>query len=342
MITCAAWSIGDDVCVNTPSHTVSKIKTPGGRIGTVVPLVLRDTRRSRVEVLPWYIPRSAGVETKLKLTREDRGADAGTAEITLNSDEVEQLHEFLHQFLSVATETDDQYLVIPLTGSPILDVTDTAGKLVSVLRQPGVAGRLAAMDITVGVAAALHGAVRITELRAAVDELRGYLDEGKTLEGVYQDWCERHSWAFGNAYVARDDVRAIGRADTVDLLMKSTASGLRDVIELKRPTMAPLSYDKDHKCWFWSRDVSSAVGQCHRYLDVLHEEARKGLRDHPEIVAYHPRATIVVGRSDTWSEEQQRALHGLNARLHSINVMTYDHLLARAEALLASLTAQTD
>src|SRR5262249_61242216 len=30
-------------------------------------------------------------------------------------------------------------------------------------------------------------------------------------------------------------------------------------------------------------------------LDVLHEEVGKGLRDHPEIVAYHPRATMRVG-----------------------------------------------
>jgi hypothetical protein len=89
--------------------------------------------------------------------------------------------------------------------------------------------------------------------------------------------------------------------------------------------------------------VSSAIAQCHRYLDVLHEEVRQGLpRDHPEIVAYHPRATIVVGRSETWSETQQRALHGLNARLHSITVMTYDHLLAQAEALLANLTPRPD
>lgn len=70
--------------------------------------------------------------------------------------------------------------------------------------------------------------------------------------------------------------------------------------------MPVISFDKSHKSWHWSQDVAKAMGQCHRYLDALHEAA-------------------------------QRALHGLNTRMHAITVMTYDHLLARAEAMLAVL-----
>ncbi len=53
-----------------------------------------------------------------------------------------------------------------------------------------------------------------------------------------------------------------------------------------------------------------AIGQCHRYLDVLEEEARDGMRDAREVVTYHPRATIVIGRSVDWADDQHRALHG--------------------------------
>ncbi|MGV7174253.1 hypothetical protein [Xanthomonas axonopodis] len=60
--------------------------------------------------------------------------------------------------------------------------------------------------------------------------------------------------------------------------------------------------------------------------------------DHKEVVAYHPRATIVIGRSHDWSAEQQRSLHGLNRRLHGISVMTYDHLLAQGERLLEMMS----
>jgi hypothetical protein len=77
-------------------------------------------------------------------------------------------------------------------------------------------------------------------------------------------------------------------------------------------------------------------------LDVLHEEAAKGLRDYPEIVAYHPRATIVIGRSNDWRPEQFKALHGLNRRLNGITVMTYDQLLAQGERLVHVLGSEAE
>jgi hypothetical protein len=135
----------------------------------------------------------------------------------------------------------------------------------------------------------------------------------------------------------RDGVRNIALGDEIDLLMECTANGLRDIYELKRPDMDPIKWDKDHRSWYWSSDTAKAIGQCHRYLDVLHEQAAKGLRDHPEIVAYHPCAVIVIGRSRNWEADQLRGLHGLNARLHGIQVMTFDQLLAQAKQLLEFL-----
>jgi hypothetical protein len=104
--------------------------------------------------------------------------------------------------------------------------------------------------------------------------------------------------------------------------------------------MPVLYYDEPHKNFYFSAEVSKAIGQCHRYLDVLHEVAANGLRDHPEIVAYHPRALIVIGRSQGWSEAKLRALHGLNRRLSGVMIMTYDHLLAQGERLLDILTSK--
>ena len=81
-------------------------------------------------------------------------------------------------------------------------------------------------------------------------------------------------------------------------------------------------------------EVSKAVGQVTRYLDVFSEEALKGLRDNPEVIAYHPRATIVIGRSNDWDTEKHKALHGINRRLSGISIMTYDHLLRMGERMV--------
>jgi hypothetical protein len=179
-------------------------------------------------------------------------------------------------------------------------------------------------------------------MRSAVAQLRQFLDGGESSERVYQKWCEKHSWAFGNAYVMRDEVREISTGDTLDLMLPSVIAGYRDIVELKRPSMEVLLYDEPHQNYYFSSDVSKAIGQCHRYLDVLHEAASNGLRDHPEVVAYHPRAIVVIGRSIGWGEEQHRALHGLNRRLSGLTVMTYDHLLAQGERLVEMLAPNTE
>ncbi len=175
-------------------------------------------------------------------------------------------------------------------------------------------------------------------MRNAVATLRDLLDRGETAEQIYQAWCEAHPWAFGNSYLPADRVRAISAGDKLDLLLPTVISGYRDIVELKRPDMDVMQYDSGHRNFYFSADASKAIGQCHRYLDVLTEAAAHGLQDHPEIVAYHPRATIVIGRTTKWNDDGSRALHGLNRRLVDITVMTYDHLLAQGERIVEMLS----
>lgn len=208
-----------------------------------------------------------------------------------------------------------------------------------ILGRPSLADQLTTSDLGAEVARALQVVVRIRDLQAALEELDRHLSSGDTQESIYQRWCERHSWVFGNAYVARDDIRQIALGDSIDILLKSSLNGLRDIFELKRPDQEAIKWDTTHRSWYWSRETSQAIGQCHRYLDALHEAAQHGLRDHRNVIAYHPRAFIVIGRSADWQDDQYRALHGLNARLHGITVMTYDQLAAQARAMLDALTS---
>ena len=142
--------------------------------------------------------------------------------------------------------------------------------------------------------------------------------------------------AFGNHHVHRDSVRRISAGDQVDLLVASLGD-FRDIIELKRPDMEVLAYDSHHRSYFLSADASKALGQCLRYLDVLHQQARRGLADHEEVVAYYPNVRIVIGRSVGWVRGQREALQDINGRVHGVAFLTYDHLLLQAERQLALL-----
>ena len=312
------------------------------------PVVLHESGKSKVTVVPFFVKRSSGeVDTSIKLQGYEKVKSSFINSLiekegkTLNLDAAatRRLHAALSTFYEAANGAAGQsFLTLPI-GTGVADLSghnpeQVARALVKALESNEVVEHLQNTDISIELALALRQSVKLREMQCAVAELRENLNSGQVEESIYQGWCEKHSWAFGNMYVLRDELRDIGPHDSLDLLIPGVVTGYRDIIELKRPDKQVVLEDASRRSWYFSSDVSKAIGQCHRYLDLLGDVARRGLNDHPEIIAYHPRATIVIGRSSDWTREMQQGLHGLNARLSSIQVMTFDHLLARAERML--------
>jgi len=301
------------------------------------PIEIHETGRKRIEFVPFYVGRSLA----FKIIAHDKSAQPWrSVAISFNDQDALKLREQLGIHLAVAQEEGQgSYLVTKTDGSVDvgdLDVEQIATAVSQLLEDRELAQHLDRLELGGEIVGALRVELRLRELRSAVAELANHLREGEAREQVYQDWCERHSWAFGNAYVVSDELRNISAGDQIDLLLPRLLGGFRDLIELKRPDMKVLNRDDAHASHYWTAEVSKAVGQCHRYLDVLHEEVGDGrLRGAPEVVAYHPRATIVIGRSNQWTQDEHKALHGLNRRLADISVITYDHLLAQARQALA-------
>jgi hypothetical protein len=324
-----------------------------GKVDYAPPVVLNETSKSKLHALAWFIPHSDGRTTfSLKLEGFVKAKDQPWIEdkaktLTLSETSSLQLLKYLQTHLPLAaqSETGEFILIRVANGEANLtghDPQELVGALTKVLSQSELLGHLSSTELSHELSTALRGSIRLSEMRSAVAELRSNLGSGEAGEQTYQAWCEKHCWAFGNAYVVRDEVRAISTGDNLDLLLPTVIAGYRDIVELKRPDKEVLLYDATHKNFYFSADVSKAIGQCHRYLDILHQAAKDGLLDHKEVVAYHPRATIVIGRSHDWTDERQRALHGLNRRLHGISVMTYDHLLAQGERLIEMMSPAED
>lgn len=313
------------------------------------PVILKDNTKTRVSFVPFFIHRSSHTELASKIVtwRKTKSGPKLNEEksVSLSDEETRKLLKALKLHLAVASgdEVSGDYIAIKVgSGEGVTDFGEHDPKTVTkalagVLGQQDILEHLKDTELSIELRDALRGAIRLREISTAIEQLRQMLENGVVLEKEYQKWCDEHYWAFGNVKQITDTNRSISISDQVDKLLPDITSGLSDVIELKRPDMEVLKFDKDHRNFYFSKDTSIAIGQCHRYLDVLHETASEGLRDHPEIVAYHPRATIVIGRSHDWPNEKTRALHGLNQRLRSIKVMTYDHLLAQSEAVLLLL-----
>ena len=298
-------------------QSLSRRPAKSGRVSFGDPIILHESSRRRVVFLPFFIPHSDHTELASKIITYQKTPapfDWVVVEeksVSLQEAATRRLLAGLKAHLTVAEENQDgSFILIRVSEGTVQlgthDPAQVAAALTKVLSQDEILAHLQNTELTTELAAAFRGAIRLSEMRAAVAELRTALDEGNDAESTYQNWCEKHSWAFGNAYVVRDEVREITPGDHLDLLLPTVIAGYRDLVELKRPSMEVLRWDERHRNYYFSSEVSRAIGQCHRYLDVLHEMAAKGLRDHPEIVAYHPRATIVIGRSNGWSEGKLR------------------------------------
>lgn len=324
--------------------SIGKKQAKSGNVSYSNPVTLHETSKSKIDFVPFYITKTSGVELAGKIqTYKKQKTPFGDLPIeekslSLQGNAVLKLYDALKAHIAVKDESEGNFLLIKINdGTAQLadhDPQSVANALASVLSQSEIIAHLKNTDITDELANALKGSIRLKDMRSAVSQLRNHLNNQENDEKVYQKWCEEYPWAFGNSYVVNDDVRAISPHDHLDLMLSNVIAGFRDVIELKRPNMEVLNYDNSHRNYYFSSEVSKAIGQCHRYLDIFNEVASKGLHDHPEIVAYHPRATIVIGRSDNWSPDKHKALHGLNSRLTSLSIMTYDHLLNQGERLI--------
>ncbi len=345
-------SNGDDREKDT-STTVIRREASSGNVSFSDPVIIHESSRKRVALVPFYIPRSDRtqlafrIQTHVKAPPPNEWVISEGKSLSLDEAAARKLSRELRTIFAVAEEdADGDYIVlrVPRDGDATIgdqDAGRVAEALIRVLGQEEIRQHLQTVELSDELLNAFRGAIHLKEMQSAVAQLRHHLESGEAEESVYQDWCTRHSWAFGNAYVMHDDVRNISSGDRLDILLPTVISGYRDIVELKRPDVNVLLYDERHRNYYFSSEVSQAIGQCHRYLDVLHEEASNGLRDHPEVVAYHPRAIIVIGRSAGWDEEQLRALHGLHHRLSGITLMTYDQLLAQGERLIEILSSST-
>jgi hypothetical protein len=335
-----------------PDPAITSITRQTARSGVgyaVEDVVLHATSRRQILLRPWYIPHKTkehALACKL-LDQEWRGGFwQDKAEVNLDEDATQHLRNALDQHSAVARSGESGKLLLIRSSGIVPSNEAEAGELMravlGLLGRADVLAQFAHEDLAEEIVAALQGSLRLQQLRRAIGQLRKMLESGVVAESEYQQWCQRHAWAFGNAHTVPDEIRRVTRTDDVDILLPRVLTGFRDIIELKRPDHRVLVRDGRRHTIFWSTEASQAIGQCREYMDNLHEDAQNGLRGRPEVVAYHPRATIVIGRSQGWPDDESRALAGLNHRLVGISIMTYDHLLAQGDELIRVFTDEVE
>lgn len=183
------------------------------------------------------------------------------------------------------------------------------------------------------------------------DRLRKQLPETKG-GNSWQTWIYSNTWIFGTSYLEPIEKERVGFSQIPDYLFP-TVDGFLDILEIKVPQKNRIILeDKDHKgAYYWDTETSEAIGQVANYLHELEknqlqvaQNIRREYKDkyQIEISAVKPRAIILIGRTEGWSEEKLEALRKLNFALHGIEIISYDQLLRRGEGLIKMFDKEID
>ena len=155
-------------------------------------------------------------------------------------------------------------------------------------------------------------------------------------EPDWQKWFQSNSWVLGSQFVRILDERHIDVQHISDFLMEAY-DGFLDVVEIKRPEggMSFWASVTDHGNYIPSTELTKAVAQATRYIYEVEREANsvKFLERVGGIKTVKPRCILVFGRSQDWDSQQKEAYRIFNASFHNLSVLTYDHVLARAQRI---------
>lgn len=190
---------------------------------------------------------------------------------------------------------------------------------------------------------------QILSLQEIIVQYEKLLNENPA-EAEWQKFFNDYITLFDNRYVHKIDYKNIATGITKypDLVLVDIY-GYVDFYELKKCGTELLQYDKSHKTWFWSKDVSMVISQVSDYLQKAKENSlsySKAIKDETEteteaglnVNIINPRAIIVIGTTAQLNTEKKKNhFKNLRENLKDIEFVLYDELLERLKNLLDSI-----
>lgn len=303
--------------------------------------VLRNKPTVVTRAVFWKIPHNTEKEDiRLKLGRYKKPADFDEeeepealepkSELTLDQEEFQSLIEFLSQSYEPFRQGVKAF--IPLDRPFDTENAQQIRALFSLPNKRELVRFVLENDVIPDeLAAGLRQARRAHALR----EFKNMLGQNLR-EGPWQQWFQTNSWVLGSQFVRILDERNIDTQHISDFLMEAY-DGFLDVVEIKRPEgdLNFWSPSLDHGNYIPSSDLTKAITQASRYIFEVEREANsvKFLQRVGGVKTVKPRCVLVFGRSNDWNEKQTEAYRILNASFHSLTILTYDHVFARARRI---------
>jgi antiviral defense system Shedu protein SduA len=258
------------------------------------------------------------------------------AKIHLTGPEVEDLYSRLAEARSAIQElSDTDYIVVRTGVDPNLQ---GLAKLIERVAQQPEQYRPLVKLVGSAQLEALRAVVNLGRFTAGRDELLAMVQTNPS-EAEFQRWFEANDWVFGAEYVRRLQLPRRVSPDSQTDMMFLAVDGFADIFELKRPGAPVFVKPPGRNFYQPSPDLNAAFGQAVHYLAeadsmTLFNTVR---RDMP---MYRPRVRLVIGRSDTWTDDVLRYFRDVSTAWSRIELLTYDMVLRRIGLLIETMSRE--
>lgn len=166
-------------------------------------------------------------------------------------------------------------------------------------------------------------------------------------ESSWQKFFDEYITLFDTRYAHKINYKNIATGITKypDLVLVDIY-GYIDFYELKKSSTPLIQYDKSHKTWYWTKDVSMVIAQATDYLQKSKENAinyTKAIKEETEteseegidVNIINPRIIIVAGSTKELNTKKKlNHFKNLRESLKDIEFVLYDELLERLKNLL--------
>lgn len=253
------------------------------------------------------------------------------SELTLTGDEFSNLIAFIQE--NYEPFKDGAKAFIPLDNPYDVSVAQQVRQLLNLDDRQRMLDFIIQNDVIPGD---LEIGLTHAKRSRAIDEFNAML-ELDLPENNWQHWFEINSWVLGTDFVKVLDERTIDTANISDFLMQSY-DGFLDIVEIKRPEGGLRFWQPslDHGNHIPHSDLIKAITQASIYIHEVEREAdsHKFFQRVGGVRTIKPRCTLIFGRSNDWTTEQQEAFRILNSSYHNMTIMTFDHVIERAKRIL--------
>lgn len=165
----------------------------------------------------------------------------------------------------------------------------------------------------------------------------------KIISGDYKNetdinhFLKKNMWMFGNEHVAFLENGKLNNQNLLDLVPYNSEY-LMDIVELKLPKEKIVLYDRGHKNYYISSELTKAIGQVQNYIFEAEQKGEMTKTDDEGNYKFiRPNGIIVAGTKDELTPEENKYLRVLNSSYHNIKIITYQQLLAKAKNSLSLL-----